>query len=472
MIPTHALPLLTLAAACSGPGSQPAPPSSPSPAPIQSLAPGLQDHGCDGQAAPETAVAFWRDGDGDGYGDPGAPFTACSQPAGASQQAGDCDDSLAAVHPEATERCNGLDDDCDGVTDEPDAIDAVPWFADADADGQVDPDVQRLACQASAGWLPAGAQVDCDDGDGSIHVGATERCNGIDDDCDGQVDEEDAVDLVTWYRDADGDGYGDPQLNQIACHAPSGWVEPGPDADCDDSQASIHPGARELCNGYDDDCNGMIDEDSAFDSVPWYADTDGDRFGDARISVLSCRPPQGYVSSPGDCDDLRASAHLGAPELCNGVDDNCDGVVDEDQAEDAGSWFVDHDGDHFGDPAKPRRACKLPRGHSATAGDCDDSRRSVHPEAVEVCNGLDDDCDGATDEPDADDAFTWYPDDDHDGYGDGSQPVDACYQPTGHVSLRGDCDDANPGVHPGAGEERDGIDNDCDGQIDDGTPGG
>ena len=462
--------VLTLLAACGGPTGTPAP-TSPLVA-RASLPPGLQDHGCSGAALDRASIDFWLDADGDGYGDPRASFTACSEPPGASHRAGDCDDSLASVHPLASERCNGLDDDCDGLIDPPDSVDAVPWFSDADGDGQLDPERVRMACQAEAGWLPEGAQVDCDDSDPLVHRGASERCNGRDDDCDGEIDEDDAIDLVTWYRDADGDGFGDALETLIACSAPNGWIEPGPLADCDDSRAAVNPAATELCNGYDDDCDGMVDDDKAIDTVPWYADTDGDRFGDPRISVLSCRPPEGYVSSPGDCDDLRASSHLGATEVCNGLDDNCDGQVDEDQAIDADTWYVDQDGDGFGDPSQPRRACKLPRDHSATGGDCDDTRRAVHPESVEVCNGLDDDCDGAIDEPDADDAFTWYPDSDHDSFGDSSQPLDACYQPSGYVSTRGDCDDTNPDVHPGAGEPRDGIDSDCDGRIDEPPAGG
>jgi len=458
------LPSLLLTA-CSG--------APPAPAPVvHTIDHGLDDFGCDAAGQRGTGSPFWLDNDGDGYGDPDVEISACSPPPGTSRKPGDCDDSLASVHPEAIESCNGRDDDCDGHTDGAGAIDAIPWIADNDGDGWADPSNTRLACEGAAGWLPQGAEADCDDGDPSVHPGATERCNGIDDDCDHVIDGDEATDVVTWYRDADGDGFGDPLTTHISCEAPSGWVEPGPQADCDDSQAAVHPNADELCNGFDDDCDAMVDEDDALDAVPWYADTDGDRFGDPGLSVLSCRPPQGYVSSPGDCDDLRASSFLGADELCNGLDDNCDGQVDEDTSLDVVTWYVDDDGDHFGDPSRPRQACKLPRGHSATAGDCDDTRGSVHPESVEVCNGLDDDCDGAVDEPDADDAFTWYPDLDRDSYGDVSDPVDACYQPSGHVSPRGDCDDADPGVHPGASEPRDGIDNDCNGVIDDAPPGG
>jgi hypothetical protein len=461
---------LLLLVACGG--SEPVTPTPPPPSAPPSPPGAYQGYDCEGAGADTTMLEFWLDADGDGFGDATAAVQACGEPPGHSRQAGDCDDNQATVHPGAPERCNEQDDDCDGGVDEADAVDAVLWLADADGDGYCDPTRTRLSCGAQPGWVREGAEVDCDDADMAVHPGAPERCNGLDDDCDGQIDGEDAVDVLTWYRDADADGFGDPSITLLACEAPEGFIPPGADADCDDGQAAVHPAAQELCDGVDNDCDGVVDEDDAFDAVPWYADTDGDRFGDPSLPVIGCTPPVGYVSSPGDCDDLRASTHLGAEEICNGVDDDCDGEVDEDDASDATTYFVDRDGDRFGDPAQPRRACKRPQGHSATGGDCDDSRPSAHPEAVEVCNGHDDDCDGAVDEPDADDAITWYADSDHDGYGDRSQPLDACYQPAGYVSPRGDCDDSDPEIHPDAGEPPDGIDNDCNGVIDDMAEGG
>jgi hypothetical protein len=459
---------LALLCACSDP--QPVPEASPPPPPpLPSPTAALEGHGCEGDGA--EGIQLWLDTDGDGHGDPRAAFVACAKPPGASQRAGDCDDQLASVHPGAEERCNGRDDDCDGQIDEADAVDAVPFVADADGDGHPDLSRRLLACRASAGWIPEVGLPDCDDREPEVHPGAEEHCNGRDDDCDEEIDE-DAADALTWYRDADGDGVGDPTHRHVSCSCPEGFVEPGAWADCDDEQPAIHPGAAELCNELDDDCDGVVDEDDAVDAAPWYRDRDGDRFGDPAASFISCRPAPGYVSSPGDCDDLRASTHLGADELCNGLDDDCDGIEDEGDALDAMTWFADTDGDGFGDPARPRRACSPPAGHSATGGDCDDTRPSSHPEATEVCNGLDDDCDGVIDEPDADDAFTWYVDDDHDGWGDGTQAIDACYQPTDHVSVRGDCDDTDPAIHPEAGEAADGIDNDCDGEIDESPPGG
>jgi hypothetical protein len=429
-------------------------------------------YGCEGQPDAAGLLSFHGDKDGDGHGDPAAAVQACIQPPGHSHRAGDCDDQRADIHPGATERCNGRDDDCDGLIDEDDAVDAVLWLADGDGDGYPNLQRPRQACAPGDGWVLPGSEPDCDDREASIHPGAAERCNGVDDDCDGVIDGDNAVDMLSWYRDADGDGFGEPRHGLVACEASPGWVEPAARADCDDQRADVHPDATELCNGVDDDCDGQTDEDDAYDAVPWYADTDGDRFGDPSISVLSCRPPAGYVSSPGDCDDLRASAFLGGTELCNGVDDNCDGRVDEPEALDAKIFYRDLDADGFGDPDQPTAACRKPRGYRSTAGDCDDSRPDANPHATEVCNGRDDDCDGAIDEPDADDVITWFADADRDGFGDPSVTVDACYQPSGHVSPGGDCDDADASVHPEARELPDGIDNDCDRIIDEPSPEG
>jgi hypothetical protein len=168
--------------------------------------------------------------------------------------------------------------------------------------------------------------------------------------------------------------------------------------------------------------------------------------------------------SQGDCDDGDPAVHPDATERCNGVDDDCDGVADEADAVDAQDFWVDGDGDGFGDPGERVRACDQPSGAVGDAGDCDDGDPAVHPVATERCNGVDDDCDGVADEADAVDAGTWYRDEDGDGFGDADHLRQACEAPAGYAAAPGDCDDGDPSVNPAAADEqRDGVDADCDG---------
>ncbi|HMA04714.1 MAG TPA: putative metal-binding motif-containing protein, partial [Methanomicrobiales archaeon] len=277
---------------------------------------------------------------------------------------GDCDDSDPLRNPEATEECNGVDDDCDGLV--------PPDEADADGDGY------------------RGCDGDCDDADPSIHPGATETCNGIDDDCDGQIDEGAAL---TYYLDADGDGYGGMETVQ-ACGAPTGYVEtPG---DCDDANPSVYPGAVELCDGLDTNCDGKLSAGEA--------DADGD----------------GFRVCDGDCDDTNSAVHPGASEICDGLDNDCDGEVDEGVRL---SFYRDADGDGYGS-RETLQDCSAPTGYAAVSGDCDDLNPAIYPGAAEVCDGKDNDCDVIVDEGFDQDADRF-------------------------TSCGGDCDDNDPEVYPG-----------------------
>ncbi len=285
---------------------------------------------------------WYPDLDGDGYGDASAaPRSSCSQPSGYSSIAGDCDDGDAAINPAASEACNGLDDDCDGVVD---GGFEVAWFyADRDGDGygdEVSPyDVDgdgagdAVCAQASLpGWTTVAG--DCDDGAASVHPGATERCDAydLDEDCDGLADDADgsATGQASWFWDDDGDGYGS-SASVAACDQPYGAVANSDD--CDDGAASVHPGATERCDAYDvdEDCDGLADDadSSASGKSTWHRDADGDGYGSA-TTTSACDQPTGWVSNSSDCDDGCASCHPGASELrSDGGDNDCDGVVDE-----------------------------------------------------------------------------------------------------------------------------------------------
>ena len=130
-----------------------------------------------------------------------------------------------------------------------------------------------------------------------------------------------------FYADADGDAFGDPEQSIEACAPRDGYVANADD--CDDTRYSTRPGAEERCNGADDDCDGSVDEDAA-DPVPLFLDPDGDGYGDAAQSTLGCAPLAGYAPAPGDCDETDPAIHPGADEVCDGIDNDCDHLPDED----------------------------------------------------------------------------------------------------------------------------------------------
>jgi hypothetical protein len=431
------------------------------------------DEDCNGKAddddtSPGGTSTFYQDADGDGYGVSTSTTTACDAPSGYAALSTDCDDADASNNPGAEESCDGDDDDCDGQVDEDDAYDVVTWYADADGDGYGDATATDVACDQPTGFVATSG--DCDDTAAAVNPAASESCNSEDDDCDGETDE-DATDGITWYADSDADTYGDASATKVACTQPSGYVATS--TDCDDGSASAHPGGTEVCDAddTDEDCDGLADDDDpgVTGQSTWYLDADGDGYGLSTSSKSACDAGSGYVADATDCDDGDASTNPGASEVCGGGDEDCDGTTDEDGASDVTTWYADSDGDGYGDASNSDVDCDQPPGMVATAGDCDDTAAAVNPAATETCNLEDDDCDGSTDESDASDAITWYKDADGDGWGLETSSTTACTQPSGYVADSGDCNDGNAGVSPDAAEVCDAADTDedCDGTTDD-----
>ena len=366
------------------------------------------DSDCDG-----TELCY-ADADADGYVDGSGVTidsvdTDCDDPheALATALSGDCDDADAAYNPAAAETdCSDANDyNCDGSS----------GYADADADGWA-------ACE------------ECDDADATVNPDATEGAGDlVDQDCDG---------VESCYVDADGDGYRPDATSivsgGIACDGAGEAVATDPTTDCDDADAAVNPGATEIVG---DEVDQSCDNDEEC-----YVDADDDGYvgtGGATVASadLLC-DGAGEASTDaqgGDCDDSDAAYNPGA------LEDACDDPADYDC--DGSSGVVDGDGDGF-------YACE----------ECDDALGTVNPDADEVCNDLDDDCDGTVD-VDAIDAETWYADADADGFTDPDEVTAACDAPDGYAAAtEDDCDDADATSNPDGDDiPDDGIDQDCDG---------
>jgi hypothetical protein len=307
---------------------------------------------------------WYQDADGDGYSN-GNMIIQCANPAGykiASElkvTSGDCNDSSAAVNPEAVEVCDGVDNNCNAQVDE--GISSTPTTCGTGAcastgilqctNGQM---VDTCTAKAAQTEGPVGDPT-CSDGQDNDCNGLTDaadpKCGGsvvacIDKDGDGYgangsplCSNSTAIDCndknsrehpdQTWYKDADGDGYSNGKMI-VQCKRPRGYKSASElkatSGDCKDSKSKIHPGAREICDGIDNNCDGQIDEGV---KKTFYRDADKDGYGNPSVSVQSCKKPSGYVKNNTDCNDSSSKIKPHAAEICgDNIDQNCNGLID------------------------------------------------------------------------------------------------------------------------------------------------
>jgi hypothetical protein len=446
----------------------------------------------------------------------------------------DCEPKNPKVIPGGAEQCNGLDDDCDGTTDEgyldsdqdgeadcidgdddgdglPDMLDNCPMIPNQDQK-DTDFDKQGDVCDPDDDGDGTPDAQDCAPLDKNSYPGGPELCDCKDNNCDGKADEN--------YPDSDKDGKADCcEDDTDGDGIPNGMdncpMNSNPDQlntdgdlqgdecdidddndgvidvlDCAPKQVKAFPNAPEVCDGVDNDCDGTVDNNfpdtdkdglancvdpdddgdgvaDVLDKCPFIADplqldTDKDGFGDA------C---DGDDDGDGDfdltdCAPLDPKINHQAQEFCNGADDNCDGIADNEGATGCMPIFPDGDGDGFGVTGEELCMCAPEPPYSAfQGGDCDDVNAKVNPSAAEICNGLDDNCDGKIDPINAGGCTKYYQDADGDGVGVAGPSQCLCKAAAPYTSPKtGDCAPNDPTVYPGAPELCDNKDNDCDGK--------
>lgn len=391
---------------------------------------------CDDNNAAVSMRNFYADADGDGVG--GSTFQqACTAPDGYVASTGDCDDNDATRWPGNSETCDEKDNDCNNQTDE--GLSGSTYFPDEDRDGVGSVAGARSSCRPLSGYVTLPG--DCDDRDSARRPGNPEVCDDKDNDCDSQPD--DGLATTTYFRDADGDTYGLSTDSRVSC-SPSlaGYVTRA--GDCNDAASAVNPGVTETCNDIDDNCAGGVDEGF---NKGWYRDADRDGFGDQSTRVNGCQQPAGYVGPTAtfDCNDSTNAVRPGATELCNEVDDNCVGGVDEPfttgptakgnacstpcpggtyicrpdgtgttcAAPPPTDYYPDIDGDGAGDEnATAQSVCPsqpVPANTAPNRNDCDDRDRHNWRNNTEVCDDRDNNCVDGGDEGNVCNGAAWGP---------------------------------------------------------------
>ncbi|MDG1480637.1 MAG: FG-GAP-like repeat-containing protein [Myxococcota bacterium] len=252
----------------------------------------------DDSGEPCTTAWWYPDSDGDGYGDPLGGMELCEGASGTVTNDADCDDTDPALSPQTI------------------------WFYDGDGDGFGDPDITYVSCEEPEGY--SSDATDCFDFDASIFPGADEICDGVDSDCDDEIDE-DPIDPEVFFADTDSDGYGDADSTIEACTAPSGFVVLS--GDCDDSTDTVAPDLEEVCgDGLDNNCDDSIN-DCALSGAYGLDEADGVLWGEARRDAAGLSmDAQGDLTGDGVTDLVvaapfadNASSDSGSVYLVSGL---------------------------------------------------------------------------------------------------------------------------------------------------------
>ena len=473
----------------------------------------------------------------------------------------DCNDANININPGETEVCNGLDDNCASGVDDGNVCSITNYYCDNDTDTYISSlpagscnifNCTPISCTNNLG-------NDCNDTMQTINPAASEICDGRDNNCDGSIDN---GAMNTYYYDNDGDGFGNALITSQACTAPSGYV--ANNNDCNDNDANIKPTGTEMCDNKDNNCDGATDEGV---QLTFYRDADTDGYGNLTQTIMNCSAPVGYIAGSTDCNDGNNLINPAAQDLlCDGIDNDCDGTSDEgylstptscgvgacaggagelicvsgalsdtcqanwNSSPESCSDNTGYDGldnncdntidlecsaycDQDNDGYSPNVICRI-AGYGIT--DCDDTNSAINPAANESCDGIDNDCDQDTLDGSTEIWFNqqtscgtggcsstgalicnqssivntcnagvsaieicdsmdndcngqidegviniYYADADNDGYGDITNTNLSCSAPSGFVDNSNDCNDQNLDIYPGANESCDGIDNDC-----------
>jgi len=283
--------------------------------------------------------SYYQDLDGDTFGDPSSSVLSCMPMPGLVTNNLDCNDNNAAINPNTI------------------------WYADTDGDGFGNLSVTQTGCVQPTGFVSN--STDCNDNNAALNA------------------------VTTWYQDSDGDGYGNLAVTLQNCGQPVGYVANS--TDCNDAAAAVNPGAVEVYNGIDDNCNNTVDE--GFTPVNYYLDNDGDGVGGSTFVVNVTSPGPNYTLTTGDCNDNNPNIFPGNTEICDNLDNDCDLLVDEGLT--FVSYYQDLDGDSYGNASVTLSTCTPPIGYVLNSTDCQDNAATINPAAFDIPgNGIDEDCSG------------------------------------------------------------------------------